>query len=275
MISINKFIGHVNSIARDQPTYRLGGRGADGTCDCVGLIIGAMYRAGASKYGLHSSNYFARKEQETIYDISDNDLFVGMIVYKRREAPINDRYMPGGSFDNGDYRDYYHVGVVTNVSPLEITHCTSSQNADGIVVDYKLGQWCCGGKLKNVDYNNNKEENVKYEAGQKGTVIAESGNTVRMRLAPSTKGKVANEIDVGEQVEVYDTDGEWTLISYYGKRGYMMSKFIRIHDDEESIEQPDESFEHSDNVGVFIPCASYEDALILSNALKKAVVKEG
>jgi hypothetical protein len=32
----------VEEIVAKAPTYRLGGDGSDGTCDCVGLLMGAM-----------------------------------------------------------------------------------------------------------------------------------------------------------------------------------------------------------------------------------------
>lgn len=40
--------------------------------------------------------------------------------------------------------DYYHVGVVTRLSPFEITHCTSVDG--GIKRDTKLGKWGYAGE---------------------------------------------------------------------------------------------------------------------------------
>ena len=51
------------------------------------------------------------------------EMFLGEIVYKARE-PGEDKYALPARYENsGDLRDYYHVGVVTSVSPLEITKC--------------------------------------------------------------------------------------------------------------------------------------------------------
>ena len=39
-------MGKVEEIADSKPSYKLGHDGSDGTCDCIGLIIGAIRRAG-------------------------------------------------------------------------------------------------------------------------------------------------------------------------------------------------------------------------------------
>lgn len=56
---------------------------------------------------------------------------MGEIVYKARKPGdssynLPDRYKANG----GDLLDYYHVGVVTKVRPLEITHCSTMKWSD-------------------------------------------------------------------------------------------------------------------------------------------------
>lgn len=153
--SVQQFVAAVLDIAAKQPTYRTGGTGKDGTCDCVGLIMGAMYALGHRRYDLHSSNYFARCQMDDLRPISSElDYRYGMVVYKARAdtGDLNARYKPGGRYYVVDLLDYYHVGVVTSVMPLHITHCTSGGGVDGIKVDYAMGQWRYGGELKDVDY---------------------------------------------------------------------------------------------------------------------------
>lgn len=53
MISKDKFLEKVQEITASKPTYKLGHDGSDGTCDCIGLIIGAIRRAGGSWTGTH------------------------------------------------------------------------------------------------------------------------------------------------------------------------------------------------------------------------------
>ena len=43
---LEAFIAQVEAIAQASPVYRPGGDGSDGTCDCIGLVIGAIRRAG-------------------------------------------------------------------------------------------------------------------------------------------------------------------------------------------------------------------------------------
>ena len=57
MIQLSDFLTQIAAIAAESPSYRLGGDGSDGTCDCVGLIIGAIRRAGGQWAGTHGSNY--------------------------------------------------------------------------------------------------------------------------------------------------------------------------------------------------------------------------
>lgn len=48
MVTTESFLRGVDAIAGGKPTYRLGHDGSDGTCDCIGLIIGAIRRAGGT-----------------------------------------------------------------------------------------------------------------------------------------------------------------------------------------------------------------------------------
>ena len=45
MIPLEQFLREIRNIRALNPIYRLGGSGVDGTCDCIGLIIGAIRRA--------------------------------------------------------------------------------------------------------------------------------------------------------------------------------------------------------------------------------------
>ena len=48
MVHMEAWLSKVDEIAAEGPSYKLGHDGSDGTCDCIGLIIGAIRRAGAS-----------------------------------------------------------------------------------------------------------------------------------------------------------------------------------------------------------------------------------
>lgn len=222
MITVKTFLECVQENVVRIREYQSGGVGSGGVCDCIGLIIGALLLAGEKWPGTHGSNYAARNVMRTLEPLySPADLFLGEIVYKVK-FPGDDGYNLPTRYDKDqDSKDYYHVGVVTSVNPLCITHCTSVPG--GIKRDDALGQWRFGGELKLVEYAEDPVDEVLYQA----TVTAESGKTVRMRSQPSEKAGVLAAIKIGTVVDVLDEMDGWREIAYGGKTGYMMEKFLR------------------------------------------------
>ena len=151
-IPVSTFLERVEEIAREKPRYRKCGSGKDGTYDCIGLIIGALRRAGATWTGIHGSNYAARKETTDLREIrSASELQPGELVFKhtrpgQKSYDLPARYRKGGSDYNGDLLDYYHVGIVLSASPLRICHVTGT----GAELDTSLGKWSHHGWCKKV-----------------------------------------------------------------------------------------------------------------------------
>ena len=137
----------INEIAALKPAYRKGGSGRDGTCDCIGLIMGALRRAGGSWPGIHGTNYAARQEMTDFAPISSaRDLAVGELVFKHY-APGDKQYsLPARYRRDRDQNDYYHVGLVVSVRPLRIRHMTTP----GIKTDLRLGQWSHHGWCRRI-----------------------------------------------------------------------------------------------------------------------------
>ena len=219
------FLGKLEEIREERPTYRTGGSGKDGTCDCVGLLMGAMDRAGFRKeWPLHSSNWFCRFQLEELGPVERYE--VGMAVLKAREPgaagyDLNERYQEGGRYYTGDLRDYYHIGVVISEAPLIILHCTSSGGVSGIVTDMEPGRWAYGGRIKGIDYTETGGgEPVEM------VVFAENGKPVRMRKAPSTGAELLTKVPVWERVSMTAEAGEWATVEWNGMRGYMMRKLL-------------------------------------------------
>lgn len=244
MIDINHFLSSVKNIADSNPTYRTGGRGADGTCDCIGLIMGAMYENGQKAYPLHSTNYFARFEMTALNALTnENQLSPGMIVYKAREdnGQLNDRYKQGGRYYvPGDLMDYYHVGVVTSVSPLEITHCTETSAIDGIAYDSSIRGWTHYGTLNDIDYAVNGGEEMET-VSKLATVTSPNGKPVNLRKGPGTNYTYIAKVPIGTVVTVHGGNDEWMQVSTGGKTGYMMTSFLMVEKvDEAPQETPQE-----------------------------------
>ena len=241
MIGVSGFIGRVRTIASRSLTYRTGGVGKDGTCDCIGLIMGAMYELGHKAYDMHSTNYFARYQtMEMVTLKSSTEIYPGMILYKARDDQdrLNGRYLPGGRYYTGDVLDYYHVGVVVRAKPLEIIECTEYGSVTGIVRSSTIKGWHYGGKLRDVLYDGYEEENEPKESGAEETMsvlykarVATNEGTLNLRSTPG--GKKIGELPKGAEVDVY-SEGEWARVGYGEMLGYASGKYM------EKIEPPAE-----------------------------------
>ena len=234
-ISAAKYVEGVNSIYVEQPTYRTGGDGSDGTCDCIGMGRGALKREGVTDVkGMGGTNYAAR---HTILDLQKikkaDQLHAGDVVLKVRDKddasmPLPDQYRKGGSDYSQTWGEtnFTHYGTVTQVNPLRITHMTSPTAK----IDESLGKWTYFGRLPWVDYDSQAEnENMTEWA----TVVAEKGSTVKMRAKPSTLCRLYWEVPVGAQVVLTEKGDTWSGIIYAGQSGYMMTKFLRTGQKEE------------------------------------------
>lgn len=224
IVRMADYLAAVDEIAGERPEYRIGGDGSDGGCDCIGLTIGAIRRAGGAWPGLHGSNYAARNETRYLLPVTDaEDLTPGECVCKAR-APGEDAYdLPDRYQDDPDRNDYYHWGVVRSATPLEIIHCTAP---GGITVDRRLGRWRYRCGLARVEPPQDEEVNDMTEGTmrQTATVRASSGSTVNLRKTPG--GDLVTRVPVGATVTVTGERGEWSQIEFSGRAGWMMSRFL-------------------------------------------------
>lgn len=224
MIPLNDFLSCVQkNVARITHYENVGDGSGNGGCDCIGLIIGALRLAGFRWPGVHGSNWTARNAMDSLnYINSASDCFLGEIVYKAKEPGESGYNLPSAYDNSPDRRDYYHVGVVTSIAPLCITHCTSVEG--GIKRDNALGKWRWGGRLKFVNYDS--EEELPMEAYD-AQVLSEDRNPVKMRKSPSANSKILAKVPYGAIVKVVGAaDETWFAIEYLGQPGYMMSKFL-------------------------------------------------
>lgn len=235
MIPVSLFLSYAEQIAAEEPSYRHGGFGQDGTCDCIGLIIGAIRRAGGNWRGTHGSNYAARNEMASFEAIQgEKSLEVGDAVYKARDPrdgkyALPDKYRPGGGAFSGDTNDYYHVGVVVSVNPLRIRHMTTPRPK----MDTAIGKWTYHGRLKKIDYREGGKQ-----MSEKATVVlptGSKGSTVNLRDKASTSGAILAQIPVGTVVDVVTDQGKWCEIITQGYHGFMMSNYIEYQGGGEEV----------------------------------------
>ena len=211
ILTVSDFIKHVNAILSERPTYRLGGSGTDGTCDCIGLIIGAVRRSGGAWTGTHGSNYAARYEMTDIGPIGA--LTVGMAVYKAKEPGHAGYDLPSKYRSGTDQRDYSHVGVVLSVSPLKIGHVSGP----GALIDTKQGSLEIWRRLTKVDYG----EAVKMATAK---VTAQSGSTVNIRDKPN--GALVARVPVGDVVAVIEAGPAWSKVAWDRYEGYIQVQYL-------------------------------------------------
>lgn len=214
------FVQRVMSIAGQEPVYRTGGDGSDGTCDCIGLIMGALGGA----YPLHSTNYFARFQTRDLRPLTAREpLRAGWILFKARgdEGTLHERYRDSGRYDTGDRLDYYHAGVVVQTEPLLIVHCTQRGGAGGIARDTAPDDWHYAGLPAAV------REEADGARGTEAVVRAGSGSSVNLRAAPSLTAPRLARVPLDTVVRILGTEDGWAQIrTPDGLTGYMMRRYL-------------------------------------------------
>ncbi len=253
---VDVFISMVAKIKSLNPVYKQPGDGSNGECDCIGLEIGALRRMGIKWVGIHGSNYAARyatynleyieevsalKKGDIVYKATDEKGIVKLACNagtKKQKWKLPDRYKKGNAYYNGDMKDYYHVGIVTKVDPLNITHMTSPR----MKVDTSLsGGWNYHGQAKPlVDAAENKAKTetatpapVPTEpvpsTGSEAIVVADNGKPVKMRQYPSTDCRTWENIPCGTKATIVEPGEEWAKINCGRRRGwYMMAKYLDV-----------------------------------------------
>ena len=224
MVYYKTYVANVNSVYNHKPKYVLGHDTFE-ECDCIGMVKRGLKMAGNPANGLSGTNYAARYTIKNLKKITSvNQLKVGDVVLKGRPYTPNDnyplpsKYLKGGSLYNGDTTNYVHIGTVTKINPLEITHMTSPTAKK----DTKLGKWNYVGQLPQVSYTEESEVVVMVEYA---TVV---GGALNVRRDKSTSSERITTIPNGSKVAVTEHGSEWCKIVYNSFTGYAMTKFLKF-----------------------------------------------
>lgn len=130
---------------------------------------------------------------------------------------------PGTAVFTGNADNKGHVGLyVGNNKVIE----ASGTTAGVITTTISGGKWKYWGELKGVDYGTQSAPVVPETPVEESTKTA-TVNAVRVALreGPSTSSPVILRVDKGQKVELVENES-WTQVSYNGKTGYMMTKFL-------------------------------------------------
>lgn len=263
MISAEKYVDKVGEIYREDPSYRTGGDGSDGTCDCIGMCRGALERAGVTDiHNMRGTNNAVRHLDLNLQPLAGSSMLqLGDIVMRTRDKddpnmPLPDQYREGGS----DYSEkwgetnFTHIGSVTGVYPLEITHMTSPHAKK----DTSIKNWTWYGQLPWVQRGGQPEPGPDPDPDppvpveEYAVVWSENGKPVNTRKGPdeSYPQSRAGKIPVGEIVQIDETtinaEGEtWCRCEWTDENGahwknfWMKKDFLKEVDGGEEPELPD------------------------------------
>ena len=259
MLNVRKMITSAQD-ALGWPYVSPGSNNANGI-DCSGLFVKIYRDQDASIY--HGSNRIYRKYcNEKGRITSTAQLEPGMAVFKWKDR------QPDGYKDS--LGDFHHIGLVVSGKPLKIIHASSAKGK--VVEDTKIGQWTYWGKLKDVAYENG-DDNMPIDdvpvSEMLAVVTAESGSTVKMRAKPSTSSSVYWDIPIGATVVVDEKGETWSRIRHGGRSGYMMTKFLKMQEGEETNQPTDGPVAEKITVEKSRLEEAYQD---LENALKAFIV---
>lgn len=232
-----QFVAAVLENAAGVKAYQWGydGRNQQGLCDCIGLIKGAFAILDVPWGGGPGTNYTARHYANNLGPVMA--LRLGDVVLKGRKPGASGYSLPDTYKDDPDKTDYYHIGVVTQVNPLKITHCTSVPG--GIKVDTSAEKWNYQAVLKPVSES---KEGGKEDIMKIAIVEAGNGLPVNLRSGPGKTYPVLAQLKVGTEVKITDEQGEWAKVQCEELNGYMMSEFLTVvADDEPGETEPGET----------------------------------
>lgn len=181
--------------------------------DCSGLFYWAFKELGGYMY--HGSNTMWNK-----YCTDKGDL-------NKKGRTDGKPLKPGTAVFTGNNANHGHVGLyIGNDTVIE----ASGTQAGVIATSISGGKWTCWGELKGVSYDNSSvtpaptpEKNDTYT---KSAVV--NATKVALRSSPSTQASILTRVNEGERVQILDTE-DWTKVTYQGKTGYMMTKFLNIN----------------------------------------------
>ena len=233
-VSVEKFVEGVESIYEEMPVYEEGHDGSDGKCDCIGMCRGGLLRAGATDVkNMRGTNQAARKAITDLRRLkSVAGLRVGSVVLKVRDVndtnmPLPDRYRKGGADYDPDVGEvnFTHIGTVTGLDPLIITHMTSPKP----LKDKSIKNWSYAGELPWVNYEDQPEPTPTPEPPPEPTtavVFAHTGSTVNMRRFPNIGAALVERVPIGETVQILEYGEEWCKVQWKWFKGYMMTRFL-------------------------------------------------
>lgn len=182
--------------------------------DCSGAWVRVYAAYNESLY--HGSNTIYRKRcKQTGAITGASDLLLGMAVFKRRFDQQEPAQYRGDGLGN-----FYHMGCVTSIKPLRITHATIPVAK----VDTTLSNWTHWGTMDRVVYSTSPTPSA--EVDYRAQVATQSG-PLNLRDAPNTSARILTAIPKGATVEVLKEPNQWVPVRYNGQSGYASLQYLK------------------------------------------------
>ncbi len=179
--------------------------------DCSGLFYWAFKELGGYMY--HGSNTMWDK-----YCTSKGKLSKGKRTDGKELKPGTAVFVLKNGSDRSHVGLYIGNGKVIEASGTKVGVITTE------ITNTKWAEW---GELKGVKYEGGSTPAPSPSPSTPTTTGNAVVNAVKvaLRSAPSTSADILLRVDKGETVQA---DNGWTRVTYKGKTGYMMTKFLDI-----------------------------------------------
>ena len=159
-----------------------------------------------------------------------------------------------GKFRTDGIGDITHIGIKTGRGDGAI----HSSHSRGCVATSKFqdksinGGWNRVGLYNRFDYGKSinwflehsetgeKPPEEKEDITMQAIAKSENGKVINMRKSPSQDAPLVDQVPSGSSIGIITEDGDWDKITYRGKTGWMMSKFIFADDSQIPDEDPDD-----------------------------------
>ena len=182
--------------------------------DCSGLFTWAFKQLGSTMY--HGSNTMFLKWCEHKGELKKGARTDGATL------------KPGTAVFVWNGKTYSHVGLFVG-GDNGVTVIEAKGTVAGVttskVTDTKWTHW---GELKDVDFGDKPEPSPQPEPEPAAGTAKVTGTRVALRTAPSISAQLITRINTGETVKIEEPPpSEWDYVSWNGKKGYMMKKFLQ------------------------------------------------
>lgn len=192
--------------------------------DCQAFVEQTVKRAGGSMSNYRGSNDMYRNACDSVHPLEvalrEGLMSPGCVLFiVEQDGQEPDRYK-ADTLGNAS-----HIGIYTGGTP-EVVHSSSSRG--GVVGSTLKNGWTHVGWLTAVDY---LQDDAPVVVAPTAQVVADSGDTVRLRAKPGRDADTLVKVPVGSLVEVLARAPDWWQVAYQGKAGWMMRQFLRLADE--------------------------------------------